>query len=190
MENGQTYAEDIRREELIRAVGQGDREAFYRLYQDTARPLYSYILSLTKLTYEAEDIMQEAFLTVWTKAAVYVPQGKPLAWMFTIARNLCYMRFRERKNQADVGLEEWESREEGACWEPLEQAAERRVLLDALERIGSQERQIILLHAAAGMKHKEVAKVLEMPLSTELSKYNRSMKKLQGILEENNENFC
>ena len=41
MENGQTYAEDIRREELIRAVGQGDREACYRLYQDTARPLYS-----------------------------------------------------------------------------------------------------------------------------------------------------
>ena len=190
MENGQTYAEDIRREELIRAVGQGDREAFYRLYQDTARPLYSYILSLTKSIHEAEDIMQEVFLTVWTKAAVYVPQGKPLAWMFTIARNLCYMRFRERKNQADVGLEEWESREEGACWEPLEQAAERRVLLDALARIGSQERQIILLHAAAGMKHKEVAKVLEMPLSTELSKYNRSMKKLQGILEENNENFC
>ena len=120
-------------------------------------------------------------MTVWTKAAVYVPQGKPLAWMFTIARNLCYMRFRERKNQADVGLEEWESREEGACQVPLEQAAERRVLLDALGRIGSQERQIILLHAAAGMKHKEVAKVLEMPLSTELSKYNRSMKKLQGI---------
>ncbi len=188
MGHAQVYEKDTaaerRREALIRAVGQGDRDAFYRLYQDTARSLYSYILSLTGNPQEAEDVMQETYLTLWTRAASYVPQGKPMAWLFTIAKNLCFMRFRERKNQADVGLEEWESREEGACWEPLEQAAERRVLLDALGRIGAKERQIVLLHAAAGMKHREVARTLKMPLSTELSKYNRSMKKLQGILAE------
>ena len=177
-------------EDLLKQVGEGSQEAFKKLYENTDKALYGFILSILRNSYDAEEVMQETYMKIWTSASGYQAQGKPLAWMFTIARNLCYMRFRERKNQADVGLEEWESREEGACWEPLEQAAERRVLLDALGRIGSQERQIILLHAAAGMKHKEVAKVLEMPLSTELSKYNRSMKKLQGILEENNENFC
>lgn len=171
-------------EGLLPRVGQGDRAALEALYVQTEKAVYALALSLLRDPEDARDVTQEVYLKVRAAAHLYVPQGKPLAWMFTIARNLCYMRFRERKNQADVGLEEWESREEGACWEPLEQAAERRVLLDALARIGSQERQIILLHAAAGMKHKEVAKVLEMPLSTELSKYNRSMKKLQGILEE------
>ena len=156
-------------------------EAAVERYGDTIfRLAYSYL----KNRADAEDVMQETYLTLWTRAASYVPQGKPMAWLFTIAKNLCFMRFRERKNQADVGLEEWESREEGACWEPLEQAAERRVLLDALGRIGAKERQIVLLHAAAGMKHREVARTLKMPLSTELSKYNRSMKKLQGILAE------
>ena len=182
MENGQTYAEDIRREELIRAVGQGDREAFYRLYQDTARPLYSYILSLTKSTHEAEDIMQEAFLTVWTKAAVYVPQGKPLAWMFTIARNLCYMKFRDRKHEADVGLDDLNQTEMGELCRQIENVADRMALMAALEVLKEDERQIVILHASAGMKHREIAASLQMPLATVLSKYRRAMKKLEEYL--------
>ena len=60
MGHAQIYEKDTaaerRREALIRAVGQGDRDAFYRLYQDTARSLYSYILSLTGNPQEAEDV--------------------------------------------------------------------------------------------------------------------------------------
>ena len=89
-------------EEMIEALGDGDMEAFHLFYQDTARPVYSFILSLTRNPEEAEDVMQDTYLTVWTKAGSYVPQGKPLAWVFTIARNLCYMRFREQKMKADV----------------------------------------------------------------------------------------
>ena len=63
---------------------------------------------------------------------------------------------------------------------PLEQAADRKVLLDALGRISREERQIVLLHAAAGMKHREVAEALQMPLATVLSKYNRSMKSFRS----------
>lgn len=169
-------------EEMIKAMGDGDMEVFHLFYQETARPVYSFILSLTKSPYEAEDVMQETYLTVWTKADSYKPQGKPLAWVFTIARNLCYMRFREQKMHADVALEDLAEKEEGECFAPLEQAADRKVLLDALEKISQEERQIVLLHAAAGMKHREVAEALEMPLATVLSKYNRSMKKLQEIL--------
>ena len=180
MENGQTYAEDIRREELIRAVGQGDREAFYRLYQDTARPLYSYILSLTKSTYEAEDIMQEAFLTVWTKAAVYVPQGKPLAWLFTITRNLCrdLQRNKSRDGQTPEDLEN------DARFSYISDPTDRLVLEAALKALGDEERQIVLLHAVSGLKHREIAADLGLPLSTVLSRYNRSLKKLQRFLTE------
>ncbi|MCC8024411.1 MAG: RNA polymerase sigma factor [Clostridium sp.] len=170
-------------EEMLQKMGAGDREAFREFYQETARSVYSFILSLTKSPTEAEDLMQETYLSVWTKADSYVPQGKPLAWVFTIARNLCYMRFREQRQRSDVALEELEGREEGRVCDSLEQAADRKVLLDALSKISREERQIVLLHAAAGMKHREVAEALEMPLATELSKYNRSMKKLQTILQ-------
>ena len=84
---------------------------------------------------------------------------------------------------SDMALDDLEGKEEGVYCEPLEQAADRKVLLDALGRISREERQIVLLHAAAGMKHREVAEALELPLATVLSKYNRSMKKLQHILK-------
>ena len=107
-------------EEMIEAMGDGDMEAFHLFYQDTARPVYSFILSLTRNPEEAEDVMQDTYLTVWTKAGSYVPQGKPLAWVFTIARNLCYMRFREQKMKADVALEDLAENEEGEYCAPLE----------------------------------------------------------------------
>lgn len=105
-------------EEMIEAMGDGDMEAFHLFYQDTARPVYSFILSLTRNPEEAEDVMQDTYLTVWTKAGSYVPQGKPLAWVFTIARNLCYMRFREQKMKADVALEDLAEKEEGEYCAP------------------------------------------------------------------------
>ena len=152
------------------------------LYQNTDRTVYSFILSIMKNPQDAEEVMQETYMKIWTSASSYQSQGKPLAWVFTIARNLCYMRFREQKMKADVALEDLAEKEEGEYCAPLEQAADRKVLLDALGRISREERQIVLLHAAAGMKHREVAEALQMPLATVLSKYNRSMKKLQELL--------
>ena len=49
-------------EEMIKAMGEGDREAFREFYQETVRPVYSFILSLTKSPYEAEDLVQETYL--------------------------------------------------------------------------------------------------------------------------------
>ena len=113
-------------EEMIEAMGDGDMEAFHLFYQDTARPVYSFILSLTKDPHEAEDLMQDTFLAVWDSASSYENQGKPLAWVFTIARHLCYMRFRQRKRETDLEGMEQEKREEGQVSLVLEQAADRR----------------------------------------------------------------
>ena len=169
-------------EKLLLRVAEGDKAAFQQLYQNTDKTIYGFILSILRNPQDSEEVMQELYLKVWTSAGSYQSQGKPLAWMFTIARNLCYMRFREQKMKADVALEDLAEKEEGEYCTPLEQAADRKVLLDALGRISREERQIVLLHAAAGMKHREVAEALQMPLATVLSKYNRSMKKLQELL--------
>ena len=62
--------------------------------------------------------------------------------------------------------------------------AEERVLLQqALATLGEEERRIILLHAVTGLKHREIAALLELPLSTVLSKYNRALKKMRAYLE-------
>lgn len=171
-------------EELLRRVGAGDESAFRQLYQNTDRVIYSFILSILKNPQDAEEVMQETYLKVWTSAVSYQSQGKPLAWMFTIARNLCYMKFRDQKRMADIGLDELLGEEVGEACLPLESVTDAIVLRAALGILKEEERQIVLLHASSGLKHREIADALQMPLATVLSKYNRAMKKLQQYLKE------
>ena len=107
--------------------------------------------------------------------------------MFTIARNLCYMKFRDQKREADIGLSDLSEGELGEFCPQIEDAADKMVLKAALHILNEEERQIVLLHTTAGMKHREIAADLEMPLATVLSKYNRAMKKLQKHLREEGE---
>lgn len=171
-------------EELLKKVGEGDGDAFRQLYHNTDRAVYSFILSIIKNPQDAEEVMQETYLKIWTSAASYHSQGKPLAWIFTIARNLCYMRFRDQKRQADMGLDELTGEEVGELCLPLENLTDAMVLKAALEILKEDERQIVLLHASAGLKHREIAAQLTMPLATVLSKYNRAIKKLKQYLRE------
>ena len=53
-----------------------------------------------------------------------------------------------------------------------------------MELLSDEERQIVILHAVAGFKHRETAKFLALPLSTILSKYNRAIKKLKNHIGE------
>ena len=174
-------------EKLLLRVAQGDKEAFQRLYQNTDKTTYGFILSILRNPLDAEEIMQETYLKIWTSAAGYKSQGKPLAWMFTIARNLCYMKFRDQKREADIGLSDLSEGELGEFCPQIEDAADKMVFKAALHILNEEERQIVLLHTTAGMKHREIAADLEMPLATVLSKYNRAMKKLQKHLREEGE---
>lgn len=171
-------------EALLKKVAEGDQEAFQHLYQNTDRTMYSFILSIIKHPQDAEEILQEVYLKIWTSAKSYKSQGKPLAWMFTIARNLCYMKFREQKHDSDITLEDLSGTETGEVCSEIEMAADKMVLLAALSILKEEEREIVLLHTSAGMKHREIAASLKIPLATALSRYNRAMKKLENYLRE------
>ena len=60
---------------------------------------------------------------------------------------------------------------------------DRHVLRAALSVLSEQERQVVMLHAVTGLKHREIAQLLELPLATVLSKYRRALKKLNLLLE-------
>lgn len=171
---------------LLSYVAAGDEEAFHRLYESTARAVYGYILSYVKNPQDAEEVMQETYLKVWTLADSYVSQGKPMAWLFTIARNLCLMRFRQQKYQADISIYDLEDQEPGEVCREIEMAPEKMALLAALSQLKEEDRQIVLLHETGGMKHREIASSLEIPLATVLSKYNRAIRKLAGYLKYEN----
>ena len=171
---------------LLLLIKERDRDAFRLLYEETAKNVYGYALSIVKNPQDAEEIMQDAYVTVWNQAGQYCSDGKPMAWIFTIARNLCYMRLRRQTAWNGVSLEELKEQESG--WEPgelcgdIEMAPEKQALLEALKTLKEEERTMVLLHDASGMKHREIADTLGIPLSTVLSKYRRALKKLEKAM--------
>lgn len=179
----QTTEEEIRSrelEQLLLQVGRGDREAFARLYGLTRGAVYALALSLLRDAHEAQDVAQDAFVQVWERAPSYRPQGSPMAWLLTVTRNLALSRLRRSGRQTALDEAAWNAIPATA---PDVSPEDRQVLQDALARLGAEERRIILLHAVAGLKHRETAQLLELPLSTVLSKYHRGLKKLRALMK-------
>ena len=167
-------------ERLLPLVGQGDPEAFEVRYRSTEKAVYALALSILRNPHDAEDIVQETYLKVRAAAHLYVPQGKPLAWLFTITKNLCrdLLRGQSRTEAAPDGAED------DLRFSYVSDPTDRLVLEAALKALGEEERQVVLLHAASGLKHREIARDLGLPLSTVLSRYSRALKKLQRYLTE------
>ena len=167
-------------ERLLPLVGQGDSEAFEVLYRSTEKAVFALALSILRKPHDAEDIVQETYLKVRAAAHLYVPQGKPLAWLFTITKNLCrdLLRGQSRTEAAPDGAED------DLRFSYVSDPTDRLVLEAALKALGEEERQVVLLHAASGLKHREIARDLGLPLSTVLSRYSRALKKLQRYLTE------
>lgn len=167
-------------ESLFERIGQDDPEAFEELYHLTERTMYAYILSVMKHHEDALDIMQDTYLKIRAASHLYKPMGKPLAWMFTIARNLCMTKLRRKQRFSDSEHLEMDN---NLNFSYVEDPEDKFVLESALAILTEEEREIILLHAVSGMKHKEIAANLGIPLSTTLSKYRRALKKLREHLK-------
>ncbi|MDR2650471.1 MAG: RNA polymerase sigma factor, partial [Clostridiales bacterium] len=75
-------------EALIIRIGRNDTYALTQLYESTERAVYAYILSIIQIPADVTDIVQETYLCVRRSAHLYVPNGKPLAWLLNVARNL------------------------------------------------------------------------------------------------------
>lgn len=167
-------------QQLLHRIAGGEREALAELYQRTKTAVYGLALSYLKNAHDAQDLTQDVYVQVWNCAEQYRPAGSPMGWLLTVCRNLCLMRLRREKNNAALSEEEWDAIPVQECG--LD--ADERILLQyTLAALSDEERRIVLLHAVTGMKHREIAALLELPLPTVLSKYHRALKKMRVILE-------
>lgn len=165
----------------IRRIATGDKSALAEFYRLTATQVYSYSLSVLKNRTDAEDIISDVLLEVWRCAPNYRNMGKPIAWVITIARNLCRMKLRQRSRLTDDPVEnvaELVNADDGKL--SLE---DKTVIKACLGILSEREREVVIMHAVAGLKHREIAEILKLPLSTVISRYNTAIKKLSKELE-------
>ncbi len=171
-------------ESLFKRIGRNDMEALEELYYLTERTLYAYILSIVRNHDETLDLMQETYVKIMSSAHLYKPMGKPLAWMFTIAKNLHLSKLRKAKNSFNMDSVELS---DDLRLSYITDADDKLVLETILKKLDEDERKIIILYAVSGLKHKEIAESIGLKLNTVLSKYHRALAKLRKYLTEGGE---
>ena len=167
-------------QQLLIHIAGGEREALAELYQRTRSAVYGLALSYLKNAHDAQDLTQDVYVQVWDRAEQYRLTRSPMGWLLAVCRNLCLMRLRREERHAALSEEEWDAIPARECG--LD-ADERALLQGALASLADEERRIVLLHAVTGLKHREIAALLELPLPTVLSKYHRALKKMRSFLE-------
>ncbi len=172
---------DLLVEKYIVEIAKGNTDYMKNLYDSISSSVYGYAFSLLKNSDDAGDVLHDCFLKIYNAAPGYSPCGKPFSWIFTITKNLCMQKFRENSKQADAPDEDMENF--GAINNTLS-AEDSLIIKECMTILADDERQIVILHAVSGYKHREIADFLEIPLATVLSKYNRALKKLNDKLTE------
>lgn len=165
---------------LLIKIGEGENnKALSRLYELTSTAVHSFALSILRNQHDAEDVLHDCFVAIYTSAHTYRRKSNPMAWILTITKNLCLMKMRDRKKSADMSEDNWEN----FIPAPEGVSAEDKMVIEAcLNQLTEEERQIVILHAVSDMKHHQIASMLDLPLSTVLSKYHRALKKLRKTL--------
>lgn len=164
--------------DLIRRIGLGEEAALAEFYRKTSSAVFGFALSICKNHADAEEIMQDTYLAVDANAGQYQPTGSPMAWLLTIAKNLALGRLRRSDRETAV-----ETLPEQAHPNDTAERTENKMILEtAMTILSEEERQILILHAVSGLKHREIAALLGLTLSGTLSKYHRALKKLQKQL--------
>ena len=179
-------AEDMKR--LLAAVaGERDRASFGALFQFFAPRVASFMMRNGLSPSEAEDIAQEAMVTVWRKAALYDPgQASVSTWVFTIARNLRIDRARkDSRAQAGISTLGYEPPETESSAEDDALASERDARVRrAMETLSPAQATVLKLSFFSDKPHAQIARELNIPLGTVKSRARLAMAKIRALLEQ------
>jgi RNA polymerase sigma-70 factor (ECF subfamily) len=166
---------------LLGRIGQGDVAAFRTLYDRVAAKLLGACLRILSERGEAEDALQEVFLTIWRRAAAFDPaRGSANAWLLTLARNAAIDRLRARGKIAAAPFAAADDVADHAplAWETIERTQTGQRLAACVELL--ERRDATLIHAAffQGSTYPELAARDALPLGTVKSRIRRALLKL------------
>jgi len=155
--------------ELLLLVKEGDRVAFYNIYERYCRRLYGFVLRYIKLEEDAEEIVQEVFVKIWENRHKIDAYSSFESFLFTIAYNTTMTLFRKRVNEKKY-LEHLKS------LQTFEQAPDlldeihfnelsRRVEM-LLNELTPRQKEIFQLSREKGLTHDEIAQELNISVNT------------------------
>lgn len=165
---------------------QQDKAALAALFGLFGPRIKSMLLKLGAGDALAEDLVQETFLTVWRKAALYSRQrGAASTWIFTIARNLRIDQLRRQSNRPYEDLEKVTLASDspsGSMLVEQHQVIER--VSAAIETLSEDQREVVRLSFIQDMPHAQIAEAIGIPLGTVKSRLRLAYERLRPQLED------
>ena len=181
---------DAARSQLTAAlarIASGDRAALRLVYQDTSAKLFGVCLRILHDRTEAEDVLQDVYVTVWRKAAAFDPgRASPITWLMAIARNRAIDRLRSssvsRRMEPIDAANEVSDPSPGAV-EILAQTQQNARLAGCLGELEARHASAIRAAFLDGATYEELAERMNVPLGTMKSWIRRGLLKLRACLE-------
>ncbi|WP_442597141.1 RNA polymerase sigma factor [Neobacillus sp. D3-1R] len=151
---------------------------FKILFDQHKKHVFAIALSILRDFELSEDVLQEVYIKLYQQLKNHEIKNVK-AWLIRVSRNTALDLYR-KKNRELTGFDQ-------NYFEQIhylsEDPIDKMVLSKYLELLNTEERQIVILKDISGLKHREIAKITEMPLGTVLWKYNAAMKKLRKALD-------
>lgn len=177
--------QDPRQLELVNACKRGDRSAQHQLYSQYAKAMYNICLRMVRNQADAEDLLQNAFIDVFTKIDSYRFESTIGAWIKRIVINTCINHFKKRR----LEIQQWDERIADQPMEETDGEYEDRKLNvqkvhSAMEKLPTGYRTVFSLYLLEGYDHKEIAQVLDISEATSKSQYSRAKNKVRQLISE------
>ncbi len=172
-------------QDILDACKEGDQKAQFQIYKLYYKAMYNTSLRIVNDTMEAEDIMQEAFLSAFEKIDTYSGTVSFGAWLKKIVINRSLDALGRRKAvfediESHIGIRD-ESHEDKARNEEIDVKVEE--VKEAIENLPDGYRVILSLYLLEGYDHDEIAEILKITSSTSRSQLSRAKQKLVGELK-------
>jgi RNA polymerase sigma factor (sigma-70 family) len=169
---------------IMTSIAKGDRVALRPLYDRTSAKLYGICVRLLGDREDAEDVLQNIYVTVWSKAQSFDPdKASVITWLSAIARNKSIDRLRQRKPGGDPLEAAAELADDhSSALEVLEQAQDRARLHDCLDGLDAVPREMIRAAFLDGATYPQLAERQDVPLSTMKSWIRRGLLRLRKCM--------
>ena len=166
-------------------TGKGDRAAFETLYKLTSAKLFGVCLRIFPERPDAEEALQDAYLTIWNRAATFESErASPVSWLVAVTRNRAIDRVRSRGTARYVPVEEASEIADPAplADAKMQASAEDRALHGCIATLDVRDAGFIRAAFMAGATYADLAAHEAVPLGTVKSRIRRALLKLRECL--------
>jgi RNA polymerase sigma factor (sigma-70 family) len=178
--------EPLALERLLLQTGQGDARAFEELYARMSSRLFAVCLRMLRDRSEAEEVLQEVFVTVWRRAGDFDSVlAAASTWLVTLARNKAIDRLRRHRARVPLQSGEFATLADERAGPPADAEASQEYarLRRCLEGLRPEDRDSVREAFFSGATYKELAERCQVPLGTMKSRIRRALAQLRTCLE-------